>query len=542
MVTIVIRFPTGRYHATPWGRHVNEGVVEWPPNPWRLLRALVAVGFSKLHWEAIPENARQLVLKLAEGLPEYHLPRGEIAHTRHYMPNGSFHPKQKNLEATDKVLDTFVRLRPNDPLLVRWFVELTKDETELLARLIEHLNYFGRAESWAEASVFDEELPDNGWSRPSNNSFGPEPGGDQVALLACQSVGDYARWRDGAVASMLDAEERKLGKKPTKNQAAKATAMIPADLIECLSNDTETLQKQGWSQPPGSRRVLYDRPMGTLTPRPQRRLRGGRVRTVEAALLALSSDSVRGDRLPLMTRAVRQGEFIHQALVSILNKQFDVHNCFALTGRDGSGRKLEIGHQHAHFFPLDLDDDRRIDHVLVYAPAGLDETAQRAITRLRRTWTKGSDVDIFVTCAGFGDLGLFRRQLCHHDLRRARIIPAQPSRHWSSYTPYVPARYLKLRNNRYTLADDVRRELKLRGLPTPKRIEEFRQQGQEGKRQLVEKELFKFARTRMNSKPQPPQPFAFGVSLLFEDPEAGPFSLGYGCHFGLGLFRAEMHG
>ena len=42
-VTLKLTFPGGRYHATPWGRHVNEGVPEWPPSPWRLLRALVAV-------------------------------------------------------------------------------------------------------------------------------------------------------------------------------------------------------------------------------------------------------------------------------------------------------------------------------------------------------------------------------------------------------------------------------------------------------------------------------------------------------------------
>src|SRR3990172_148166 len=105
MITIAIRFPAGRYHATPWGSHVNEGVTEWPPNPWRLLRGLIATGFSKLHWPRIPDDERRLVLKLAAELPDYRLPPGELAHTRHYMPNGSFHPKQKNIEATDKVLD-----------------------------------------------------------------------------------------------------------------------------------------------------------------------------------------------------------------------------------------------------------------------------------------------------------------------------------------------------------------------------------------------------------------------------------------------------
>jgi len=34
---LVLTFPWGRYHANPWGRHVNEGAVELPPSPWRPL-------------------------------------------------------------------------------------------------------------------------------------------------------------------------------------------------------------------------------------------------------------------------------------------------------------------------------------------------------------------------------------------------------------------------------------------------------------------------------------------------------------------------
>ena len=261
--------------------------------------------------------------------------------------------------------------------------------------------------------------------------------------------------------------------------------------------------------------------------------------TVEAALLALSSDSVRGNRLPLMIRAVRQTEFIHQALVSILNKQLHARDCFALTGRDASGRKLQHGHRHAHYFPLDLDGDRRIDHVLVYAPAGLDVTAQRAITRLRRTWTKGQDTDIFVTCAGFGDVELFRNQLSDANGRPLSTIPPHTARHWTSYTPYVPARHLKPKNHRYTLADDVRRELQLRGLPAPLHVESFQEQTPDGKRSLVDHQFFRFVRTRIDGKPQPPQPNLYGVRMVFDQPQSGPIALGYGCHFGLGIFAAE---
>ena len=55
MLAIRFLFPAGRYHATPWGRHVNEADVEWPPSPWRLLRALIATWHRKLDPNRYPK-------------------------------------------------------------------------------------------------------------------------------------------------------------------------------------------------------------------------------------------------------------------------------------------------------------------------------------------------------------------------------------------------------------------------------------------------------------------------------------------------------
>src|SRR3954452_14959068 len=83
-VTIKLTFPAGRYHATPWGRHVNEGVPEWPPSPWRLLRALIAV------WRrTCPDLPEAQVRRMLESLlrpPYFRLPASRVAHTRHAMP------------------------------------------------------------------------------------------------------------------------------------------------------------------------------------------------------------------------------------------------------------------------------------------------------------------------------------------------------------------------------------------------------------------------------------------------------------------------
>ena len=92
MPTLYIHFPGGRYHATPWGHHVNEGLIEWPPSPWRLLRALISTGFTACGWtgERPPKVACSLIEKLASVLPRYFLPQVSGAHSRHYMPLARF--------------------------------------------------------------------------------------------------------------------------------------------------------------------------------------------------------------------------------------------------------------------------------------------------------------------------------------------------------------------------------------------------------------------------------------------------------------------
>src|SRR5690606_31726285 len=123
-------FHGGRYHATVWGSHVNEGTVEWPPSPWRLVRALIATGYEKLGWSQVPPVGRRLIEKLAAELPSYWLhPEVTTGHTRHYMPEGGVAKldEKKGVwnRSTSLVIDAFVTL-PYDEigLVVGWDVEL----------------------------------------------------------------------------------------------------------------------------------------------------------------------------------------------------------------------------------------------------------------------------------------------------------------------------------------------------------------------------------------------------------------------------------
>lgn len=95
--TVALAFPWGRYHANPWGRHVNEAVVEWPPSPWRMLRALYSVWRCRVP-ELDAESVEGLLSSLA-ALPSFVLPPSIDTHTRHYLPDIR--------GGTDKAVDAF---------------------------------------------------------------------------------------------------------------------------------------------------------------------------------------------------------------------------------------------------------------------------------------------------------------------------------------------------------------------------------------------------------------------------------------------------
>ena len=161
--TLAIRFPLGRYHATPWDRSVNEGATEWPPSPWRLLRALMATWYTR--WPDLPAPVFDALLDSLGDPPSYRTPAALSGHTRHYLPD--LDHKKGETGGTDLTLDPFLSVARCDQLLVRWDVHLPAEQRETLAKLVELVPYLGRADSICEARLLDEDPePDAGWWRP----------------------------------------------------------------------------------------------------------------------------------------------------------------------------------------------------------------------------------------------------------------------------------------------------------------------------------------------------------------------------------------
>jgi CRISPR-associated protein Csb2 len=528
MATLVLRFPGRRYHATPWGHHVNEGLVEWPPSPWRLLRALLSVGYTSALWKGAGPTpaARSLIEKLGSKLPRYILPSAVGAHTRHYMPVTRI---EKGREQTTLVFDTWAQLDDGE-LTVAWPLTLDNDEHVMFVELSRSLGYLGRSESWVSARVGPDDVPEERFNCFPEDGDGLRRGYEQVTLLAPEPVETYAAWRLERLSDALTALQCQ-GKKVTAKSRRETERAYPSDLLACLHMETQWLRAHGWNQPPGSRRVFYWRPVGALqAPAPRYRPFIRRSAPVEAMLLSLTSASGGKGLLPSVTRTLPQGELLHRALVSQSTK---TGRCLAaLTGRDAERRPLRTGHSHAHVLPLDLDGDQHLDHVLIWASMMLDSDAQSAIRAIRRTFSKGGDSALRLAVSGAGPLESFRTLQGEAGARlRSYLAGRSGSRTWVSATPFVPPRFLK-KKGQNTLEGQIVGELTSRGLPYPTKLDIKRSQQDDAARRhrlFVRERRFGAA---------PPVNVGFTISLEFAEPARGPICLGYASHFGLGLFRA----
>lgn len=510
MIAIGIRFSAGRYHATPWGHHVNEGAVEWPPSPWRILRALIAVWHRKFSADITELFARRVLERLTEP-PVFHLPKAALGHTRHFMP-------QKDPLGSDKtkVFDAFVSVCPDDCLVIAWpHVILSSEEDNILVRLVSGLSYLGRAESWVTAEVVNQ------WDGDSNCrsiDAGASVNGDRVRVLAAMTPDSFAAWKTGFEAKAVGGTGVTV--KAGKKKKASASP-VPPDLWNALHAETSDLQKQGWSAAPGSRWVDYVRPEDAFRVTYQRKPRIEQIRPT-VARFALSSAV-----LPRLTEAVFIGERIRQALMAkSRGLNGSEHALPVFSGKGPDGLPLNDDHAHAFFLPSDEDGDGRIDHMTVYARQGFDKHAQQAIGMLKKLWGSGGH-DIHTVLIGLGqpqDYGGFA-------MNDGQASTLTQSRFWRSVTPYVLTRHPK-KNGKDSPASQVARELVSRGFPPPERIELLDHTTINGKKVR----WLEFRRSRNGGGGQLADTRGFGFEMAFGEPVQGPITLGYACHFGLGQF------
>ena len=549
MFALAFRFPAGRYHATPWGRNVNEADVAWPPEPWRLLRALIATYWRKGDHARWPQEALEgLIDALAEILPVYRLPEGVVhAHTRHYMPQAR--------GRTTLIFDAFVRIPEQGSIIAAWpAVTLDADVFSLSADLAEAIGYLGRAESWTECEALAA------WDGKPN--CGPvEAGfrGDPVRLLAALPPAMYRNERERLIvaekerirtAAKKPPSARKLETEVIKAFRSKASGLdtVPERLVDALALDTADCQDRGWHRPPAAREILYardERAATVVTPRPRRRRVGS---STSANRATVARYLLAGRPRPRVEDTIRIGELMRLAALSKFGWQPDKSSGrripkapWQISGRDSEGRPLrDPTHRHAFWLPEDADSDGLIDHVSVFIPDGIDREVQAKLDRITRLWVErkqradDEDVDVAGTeewrlaLEGFGKPSDFADS--------APIFGC--SRCWRSVTPFLAAGHLKSERH----AGEFRRLVRRIGMD--------REVGFDAAkidiRELPEVHIGGSARYalhfhRFRSRGREKQHDTRGALLqaTFPVPVSGPLAMGYGSHFGLGLFAVQ---
>ncbi len=524
MLAITFTFPAGRYHATPWGRHVNEADVAWPPDLWRILRAFIAVWHRKLDHARFPtERLHALLANLAEAEPPLlRLPEVAIhAHTRHYMPGKD---DKKTL-----VFDAFARVSPDDPLVVSWpNFELNKTQAELLDALLENLGFLGRAESWVEARRTHEVNGIN--CRPvshSSEGVDPETGEVTAEIVRLQTPSapvDYDAFRSKQLEATGIALDVKLAKLKGKQRTLAIT--LPADWIEAISVETGELQAAGWSAPPCARVIPYFRPVGalrTLAPATAK----PKTRSQSTILPTTVRYAVYGKPLPRIEDAIRIGEALRAAAMGRAKRLLGEGSL----PRELSGHGLGDNNRHGHAFwlPDDENGDGLIDHVLIHVPDGLSSESIRVLTALQSLKRDAGD-PLRLMLEGIGAATLF-----------GSFTPlAKESAAWRSVTPYLRPWHLKKPQMRSleachaAILEQLRREWRARGEGLPEIIDFSEVPSvSSGGRHLRPLHFHRFRRKRGLTQPDT---LGHLLELQFAKSIRGPLALGFGCHFGLGLF------
>lgn len=499
MLALSLTFLGGRYHATPWGRHVNEADVAWPPDSWRICRALVAVWHRKFDPQRYPrQRLERLLSALAGEAPHYRLPTAVHAHTRHYMP-----VRQKST----LIFDAFARIDVDQEVVICWpTLVLDVEQTGLLDALLEALGYLGRAESWVEA----KRLAD--WSGelnccPGESSVDTETGeilGEPVFLYCPLSQESYAAFRQRFLQGLAAREI-----KSKEHKSIQRT--LPENWLDALGLDTADLQSAGWSAPPAAQKRLYQRPIEALRTNATSRSR---------SRLILPADTVRyavyGKPLPRIEDAVRFGEWLRRAAMGRAKRLLGEDAIPVLLS--GHGLPADNHHQHAFFIP-ESNAEGRIDHAIIHIPGGFGEGTRRVLESLDKI--KNRD-------------GQEWRLLLEHMGKKSEFGEKVPllreSPVWQSITPYLHPWH---RKKNFDVEAQIRKECQKRGFPKLNWVQPINEVLLDGRR-LRPVDFHRFRRKRGLI-----QPDTHGSlwQLKFSGSISGVLALGFGNHFGLGLFK-----
>ena len=493
-------FPLGRFHATPWKVFpYDDPHGEWPPSPWRLLRAVIARSYQLEREIGAPNDdvRKQLVQAFAQSSISWHLPeftwRGPGL--RQYqpakfekVPAGNKEPGKMTYKKT-KVQDNFWLTSPDvKPILWRleseqWLLPVQK----LLADCLDRMTYFGRVESLTSIRLLDREP-----IHSSANCSLTETRSETSVPVLCPRA-------DATLDQIL---------KTTDDKA--------------IADSTE---------PPGAVWKFAIRPQRPAA-KPTPMIQPQRISPVRLIQFAIGSQvAPTADSIVVLTHQFR-GRTIRAFLGDSwknVRKAGNVESLNAvslLSGKDADGEAIR-GHRHAYYGIWFDPKTKRPARLLVWR---------------RKIPFKPKEQKALLVAAE-SPIGIIFKKSDKPDPWTIHLVPLDSAIHpprgfdfktlfhsWQSEIPYVPPRHVFNRRGEVKPGESVPAQIgqELDSLGLPKRRIDF----DHNKSRWIKVHQPRAERGDATNAAKR----GFDVKLTFESSVTGPLALGHSCHFGLGLF------
>lgn len=493
-------FPLGRYHANPWRAFAfDDPHGEWPPSPWRFLRAILARSFQLSRERENPGDdvlRQQLVGAFCKSKISFQLPaqswRGPGLQQYQpsefkKVPEAAAKPGEKTYKTT-KNKDNFW-LVPSEADALFWILEGANWTEELLAHVDEclaRMTYFGRAESITEI---------------------------ERSVSKADSIHANCELKDKRTAASV----------PVLCPSADATL----EQVACQTHDDAVANS---TTPPGAIWKYAERPARAkpAARAPSRKILppaqivqfaiGGRVFPPIRYWLRIT-EKFRGSALRQLARQLTGN---HDAKFAELPPE--IRAKFSLFIGKGPTDTALAGHQHAAFF-LIPDSQGKPSRLICWRKVPFADEEQTALLAAAETplaWEFGSDdwklrlVPLPMETPLPPDKNIFGKSTV-----------------WETLTPFVPPLHIFGRNGKPKKGCEV--ETQIKDILTKEKLPTANitvLSPSDAPAQWVK--VHRPSRSRNEQTNTDKR--AFNIRLQFESPVKGPLFLGNSAHFGLGLF------
>lgn len=402
-VVIEVQLLAGRYHAHVWGEaQFAMAGAEWPPSPWRLLRAVASVWFAARPAPCTAE-ARDAILDALGccASPGMWLPATAFREVRYYQP----------LEHKRALHHDFFAIPEGGRFYFAFDTSLTAGHWQLLDDLLHRLRYLGRAESRALLRLDDKlTTPPPRFFRVMPREYAKNVIDWTPQRVLCPSSDREFRASDLWSSRVVRPSKRR--KKQTRED--EESAGMPVHLVDALLAARKPL-------PDGARWVEYALPTRSIVHEVARSRRASVPEQKQVETKCIVFRLCRRIPIPL-GEAVALARAYRDAAVRNYRANTGGPHSRTLTGREKDG-SVALGNQHMYYLPQPGGGRSSLATLVLKVPLGtsLDQEELDALMSVERVVLEVGDrypITVVPEQAG-----------------AAQLVEA---RTWKSITPFLP--------------------------------------------------------------------------------------------------------